>query len=324
MKKLSKNMVSTAKILNDLKYHNGDEIGQQLNISRAAIWKIIKKLENYGIEISSIKGKGYGLINNLILLDEQHIIEKINDKNMVIEVFETIDSTNNYLKNKLCSKPQACIAEHQSLPRGRLNNKIDSPFGQNLYFSYSHNFKKDVAELAGINLIVNLSIIKALQTLNLPDKLYIKWPSDIMYQEKKLSGCLIDIIAESNGTSQCIIGIGINSNYYNYQVKDNGQEYCSLQSILGSYVDRNNIAILIIKHLTEYIDRFDDKGFADFIEEWNEVDYLIGKTIKLVSGSHAYYGKYLGINSLGNLILEIPNKGNSIISSGYAEPINVF
>src|SRR6187402_2950854 len=111
MKKLSSNLAKVVFILNDREYHDGDTIGAKLNITRTAVWKIIKKLENYQIKIDSVKGKGYALLEPLILLDEE-IIKKSMDNNIPIEIFESIGSTNQYLKSFIGNKEtRICLAE---------------------------------------------------------------------------------------------------------------------------------------------------------------------------------------------------------------------
>jgi len=136
MKILSENLVNTIQILSDLNYHDGDSIGKSLGITRSAVWKIIKKLENYGIKINSIQSKGYLLEQKLTLLDKNYIKKAIDKLDIQIEIFETIDSTNDYLKNLGKSDPisRICIAEHQSKARGRRLRNWHAPFGQNLYF----------------------------------------------------------------------------------------------------------------------------------------------------------------------------------------------
>ena len=98
MKTLSSNLIQLTSILSDLNYHDGDSLGNELGVTRSAIWKSIKKLEEYGIEITSIKNKGYALKEPLLLLNQTQIENDIANPNISIEVLEHIDSTNNYLK----------------------------------------------------------------------------------------------------------------------------------------------------------------------------------------------------------------------------------
>lgn len=315
MKKLSTKLIEITNILSDLGYHDVDTMGSQLGITRSATLQIVKKLENYGIEVSFIKGKGYSLKTPLILLNENYIKQEVANKN--IEIFETLASTNDYLK-KLgnCGQTRICFAEHQSKARGRLNRSWHAPFGQNIYMSYSYPFWKDISELTGLTLVVSLALVKALSLINLPEQLLIKWPNDVLYQGEKLLGSLIEVLAESNGVSYAIIGIGINVNMEDDKNNIITQKWCSLRNITSDYIDRNLLSVSIINHLTEYLHKFNKEGFSGFISEWNQVDSLFNKEIKLSSGNEEIVGIGRGVNHSGNLMIELANGEMRVCSSG--------
>ena len=116
MKKHHPGLNKLIAILNDGHYHDGTAIGEKLNITRSAVWKMIKKLEQYGIDIDSVKGKGYALREPLVLLDKKTIKKNIAHKNLEIDIFESLTSTNDYLKSCTANKmPRVCLAEQQTL-----------------------------------------------------------------------------------------------------------------------------------------------------------------------------------------------------------------
>ncbi len=317
MKLLSSNLFQIVKILSDLNYHDGDFIGEKLGITRSGVWKIIKKLQSYKIEINSVKSKGYQLESSLMLLDEKYIKTSLNN-NILLEIFETIDSTSNYLKHSVrkSSIPIICLAEHQTSARGRHQRKWHAPFAQNLYFSYAFPVNKDLSELAGLSLVIGLAIISSLNEFDLPEKLELKWPNDIMYQNKKLVGILIDVLAESNSESYVIIGVGINANMKEDPDNIITQKWISLGEILNSYIDRSSLFIKVFKKITLYLQKFEEKGFEYFVDEYHNFDTLFGKEIKVISGNSEVKGKAIGINNRGNLKLELENGEIKICSSG--------
>src|SRR3990167_5786654 len=192
-KKLQQNLIKLVTILNDGEYHDGNSIGQTLQLTRSAVWKTIKKLQNYGIKIDSIKGKGYTLVEPLLLLDPLIIKNKIYDS-IDLMVFETIDSTNLYLKQfKNCKQVKVCLAEQQTAGKGRFERAWHSPFGKNIYMSCRYPFKKDISELAGLSLLTSLSVIKTLNDIGIKDHLFVKWSNDIVFDGKKLAGNLIEV-----------------------------------------------------------------------------------------------------------------------------------
>lgn len=309
MKKTAPNLIEISSILSDGLYHDGETIGKKLDITRAGVWKAIKKLENYDVKINSIKGKGYSISEPLFLLNETEIQNGIANKKIQIDIFENIDSTNYYLKNFIGTySPQICIAEHQTKGKGRLNRSWHSPFGKNIYLSLLFPFQKDLSNLIGLSIVVGLAIIKALKYLGLDKELSLKWPNDIIFNSKKLAGTLIEVFSEANGLSYAIIGIGINVNM-TQDKKQITQPWISLKQILNQNLNRNKLCISLINSLLIYLNKFDEKGLACFLTEWNSRDCLINQKVKLINANKTTTGIARGINELGNLMLEI-EKGN--------------
>jgi len=319
MKKLQSNFAKLIDILNDGNYHDGTTIGDTLNITRSAVWKTIKKLQSYGIKVDSIKGKGYSLLEPLTLLKKKIIKQGISHENIHIDVFETIESTNDYLKQIPQSQHVTiCIAEQQTQGKGRLSRSWYSPFGQNIYLSCRYPFQKDVSELAGLSLVVSLAIVKTLENYSLPNAILVKWPNDIIYDNKKISGNLIEIQAESNGICHAMIGIGININMIEDENNAISQSWTSLRKIMACYIDRNQLCISLIDHLITYLEQFAESGLSSFIHAWNATDCLVNKEISLKSGNRKIVGKAMGINTIGHLILQLKDGTQQTFSSGDA------
>jgi BirA family biotin operon repressor/biotin-[acetyl-CoA-carboxylase] ligase len=309
--------VKLVKLLNDGNYHDGTTIGKALNITRSAVWKMMKKLETYGIEIDSLKGKGYVLTNPLILLDKKIIKSLLEDKNIDIQIFETLATTNDFknfsLKNNI---PSICLAEQQTQGKGRLGRPWHSPFAQNLYFTCLYTFQKDISELAGLSLVVGLAILKTLKTYQFSESPLIKWPNDIIYQQQKLAGTLIEIKAEAHNISQTLIGIGVNVNMDDESNKNISQPFTSLKYILNNYIDRNHLCAILINTLLDYLKKFEQEGLSLFIKEWKNIDALYNKKITLICNNQKIHGIAKGINANGHLLLELPNHQVKAFSSG--------
>jgi BirA family biotin operon repressor/biotin-[acetyl-CoA-carboxylase] ligase len=206
MKKLSIALIEITKMLSNGEYYDENIISEKLNITQGEVWQTIKKLKRYGIKLHSMKGRGYSLQSPLILLNEAHIKQGLQNKNIDITVFETIDSTNNYLKTFIGDqKIRVALSEHQTNGRGRLGRSWHSPFGCNLYFSCIYPFEKDINSLSGLSIVAGLAIVNSLKQFNLPGQLLLKWPNDVIYQDKKLAGTLIEIQSQANGVSNDFI-----------------------------------------------------------------------------------------------------------------------
>lgn len=321
MSELKNKLIKLVNILNDGQYHDGNSLGKALQLTRSAVWKSIKKLQNYGIKIDSIKGKGYLLQEPLLLIDQSEIKNHI-AQNIELTVFETINSTNQYLKQfKYHKNPKICIAEQQTAGKGRFNREWYSPFGKNIYLSCLYPFEKDVSELAGLSLLTSLAVIKTLQDIGIKEHLFVKWSNDIVYDSKKLAGNLIEVQAETHATSHAIIGIGLNVNMLHDQENNISQHWTSVHQILHRYIDRNDLCIRLINHLMMHLKIFETNGFEIFMDEWNNVDYLKNKFISLNIYNEKAVGKVLGINAQGYLLLQLSDGNVRVCSSGEASLI---
>ena len=314
MKSLSENLVKLAAILSDLQYHDGDSLGAQLGVTRSAIWKSIKKFEEYGIAINSVKNKGYCLEKPLFLLNHDFITQEIANPNIDIEILENIDSTNSHLKRNLTAyKREICFAERQTQGRGRMGRSWCSPFGQNIYMSYAYPFKKDISELNGLSLVVSMAMLAAIKEIGFSAPIMLKWPNDGVYERQKLMGNLVEVQAEAYGESLAIIGLGINVNM-SEEEEEISQAWTSLKKISNSYIDRNLLAIALIHNLNSYLERFAKYGLREFIPQWQQLDSLYGEHIQLNNGEMSGIAK--GINEQGNLLLELANGELKAFSSG--------
>lgn len=317
-KKIQNNLIQLANILSDGRCHDGTSIGESLQLTRSAVWKTIKKLQSYGIKIDSIKGKGYLLLEPLLLIDPARIKKEI-PSNVDVIVFETIDSTNYYLKQFKNSKHQKiCISEQQTAGKGRFNREWYSPFGKNIYLSYLYPFQKDVSELAGLSLLTSLAVVKTLNDMGIKNHLFVKWSNDIVFEGKKLAGNLIELQAETHAGCQAIIGIGLNVNMLQDCENKISQDWTSVNNILNKHVDRNDLCIRLINNLTSYLNKFETQDFDSFITEWDKVDYLKNKTIALKIFNEKIVGTVKGINHQGYLLLELPDGSVRTCSSGEA------
>lgn len=308
-------------IMSDGLCHSGNDLGQILGISRQAVWKQINLLTELGLPITSIPNKGYLLLHGFTLLNEQEISQKLSSKNIStaykLHLFTSIDSTNRYLKELPSSAlVDICCAELQTQGRGRFGRHWHSPFGENIYCSSRWNLCGDLSKLSGLSLVTSLAIRAALDEFHSSTDIKIKWPNDILWQDKKLCGSLIEVIAESNGTAQVIIGIGlnVNSDTKNHPLPD--KPWCSLYELSDKRYNRNELIACLITHLHRYIIQFINNDLGLFMSEWSEHDYLEGKQITVTQGQGALSGIARGINNSGQLILRDNKEEEHLLSSG--------
>lgn len=252
----------------------------------------------------------------LILLDKKKINKALTTKKSKIDILESICSTNEYFKTNN-NDINVCIAENMTGGRGRLQRSWSAPFGKNIYLSLLHKFNQDISALAGFSLVLSLAVVATVQQFMPNEKIQIKWPNDVLWNNKKLAGILIDVSAESNGTCEATIGIGINVNMLDSDVRVN-QPWVSLRKITNKYIDRNIVTASLIDNLINCISKFETVGLKGFQGQWRQYDNLFGKNIKISVGNKIITGVAVGINEQGHLKLKLANGEIQRFSAGDA------
>lgn len=321
MLQLTEPQLNLLSLLKDGHCHSGNELGQALGISRSAIWKQINQLINFGIPVIRHAHQGYQLPSPLILLDHQVICNQLQARDFTtpfnLHLLTSVDSTNRYLKElPVNQKLDVCCTELQTQGRGRFGRHWHSPFGENIYCSSRWSLNCDLSRLSGLSLVTSLAVLTTINEFIASPDIKIKWPNDILWNDKKLCGSLIEIIAESNGNAQIIIGIGINvnSDTKNHPLDD--KPWCSLYEITQQQYNRNLILAHLIINLGRYLNKFIENELSAFMNEWNKSDYLAGKQISVTQSGSTISGIAKGINPMGLLILEDENHLRHYLSSG--------
>lgn len=306
-------------LLADGQLHSGEELGLLLGVSRAAVWKHLQKLEGLGIKLLSVKGRGYCIDGGLDLLDLKKILEHVHSTlPLKLNLFPQIDSTNTYLMRHENPALQVCLAESQSAGRGRRGRVWVSPFAQNIYCSIGWGFEGGVAALEGLSLAVGLAIVRALQHYGITG-LELKWPNDVLYQNQKLAGVLIEIAGDPAGYCQVVVGVGINVAMDNEQDNIISQPWIDLRSILAQQgfppASRNKLVATLIDEMVLVLNGYEKTGFSGYCAEWQSLNAHAGQVVELRNGNIVCAGVCIGISEGGALVLETA-KGREAFHGG--------
>ena len=235
-------------------------------------------------------------------LDKEKILSKLSNEfrsKVVLEVFDTISSTNDYLLRKEKNKNKdikICIAEEQTKGRGRRGKSWISPKFKNIYFSLNSYLKKE--DLSGLSIAAALSVSKVLTKINVMS--LIKWPNDLLVGNKKICGILIET-AKVGELTKVVIGIGINVNMEYSELID--QEWTSIKLEKKQSVDRNSIITEMINQLCITLNKFEQEEFDYFLNKFTSLDLLKDKEFTLKDKpNETFIGK--GIDNKGLLIAQ--------------------
>jgi BirA family transcriptional regulator, biotin operon repressor / biotin---[acetyl-CoA-carboxylase] ligase len=192
---------------------------------------------------------------------------------MHIIKLNAIDSTNTYLKQisseKVIEDYTTVTANYQTHGRGQMGTIWDSEEGKNLMCSvFKECSKVSIKNQFYISMITSLAIVKTLQSFSIP-KLRVKWPNDILSENKKICGILIEIVIKNNQLEASIIGIGLNVNQAEFKHLPNAS---SLKIITGTVFNIDELLKLLIKNLKYYFEIL-EKGLFNVLK--NEYEILL-------------------------------------------------
>lgn len=289
-------------ILADGEFHSGEQLGERLGMSRAAINKHIQTLRDWGVDVFTVPGKGYSLPEPIQLLNEELIVTQVQTGK--VAVLPVIDSTNQYLLDRIgeLRSGDACVAEYQQAGRGRRGRKWFSPFGANLYLSMYWRLEQGPAAAIGLSLVIGIIMAEVLQELG-AENVRVKWPNDLYLGDRKLAGILVELTGKTGDAAQIVIGAGINLAMRHAESDVINQGWVNLQEA-GVVIDRNMLAVRLINELRAALQSFEQEGLSPWLSRWKKLDNFIDRPVKLIIGEREIFGISRGIDAQGALLLE--------------------
>ncbi len=267
-------------------YLSGTAIADQLGISRAAIWKNIKQLENEGYVIEAVTNKGYRLDPESDVVSEKTLAEHLKNTNETIklEVRDEVSSTNTLLKEKAQDLPDwyVLVAGSQSAGRGRTGRDFFSPKGSGVYLSVLLRPDIPVTDAGKLTTAAAVAACRAIEACT-QVKPEIKWVNDVFVNGKKVCGILTEASVNfETGTPDWIVtGIGFNV----YQPE--GGFPAEIAATAGAISERrqNNLRA---KLAAGFIDNFYDVcsrlSAVDLHKEYKRRCFIVGKPIYILRG----------------------------------------
>ena len=315
------NSITLLSLLADGDFHSGDEIGRQLNISRAAVWKQVVRSRGIGVDIESCHHRGYRVQGGLSLLAEASVRSFLSTEAARclarLDVLERVSSTNDLAMDWIrrdVGDGYVCLAECQTSGKGRRGRRWVSPFAANIYLSLVKRFEGGAYSVEGLSLAVGLTVVQALESLGY-QQLQLKWPNDILWEGRKLGGVLLEIVGDPAGLCDVIVGVGINVNMPASAGDEIDQDWVDLGSIDGRGIDRNAVSGAVISALLLMLSKFERRGFAAYQHQWEALDAFRGEAVVLRVGEQLIAGLARGIDASGALVLET-DRGQQSFSGG--------
>ena len=305
------------RLLADGEFHSGTQLAQHLDISRASVHKALHAAEEMGVELHSVRGRGYRLAAPLQWLDAARIKDALGKlgSQFHIEVRDSALSSNTLLMQRVApdGAPSGTVLalEWQSAGRGRLGRAWHSSLGSALTFSLLWRFERGLSALPGLSLAVGVGLLRALQQVG-AHNVALKWPNDVLAgrgvkAQGKLAGILLEAHGDMLGPSAVVIGIGLNLSLPRALRRQVGQPLASLADVLEVMPQRNQMLAVILCELYQVLQGFSEQGFAAVRSEWESHHAWQDMPVRLLrpDGS-TLRGVARGVAADGALQLETP------------------
>ena len=210
----------------------------------------------------------------------QHLPASLLGQLGALDVCWEVDSTNSELLRR--PVPEAgvtvLLAERQLAGRGRRGRQWVSPLAQHLYLSLACRFAGGIAAMSGLSLAVGVLVVEALRAQGLT-RVGLKWPNDIVLDEQKLGGILVESRGSSTGPALAVIGIGLNVHQGLAVAPAIDQPWTSIARQMPQLACRDTLAAALLEHLLPGLQHFQQQGLPAFIERFAALDVLAGQPV---------------------------------------------
>lgn len=291
-------------------YFSGSGLAAQLGVSRNAVWKAVKQLQNSGYHIEAVTNKGYMLIPDDNILSEARIKKALHTKTLGqnLLILPTIDSTNKKAKAMAASGAAhgtVIIAETQSGGHGRYGRPFFSPKGSGIYMSVLLRPCLKPEDALLLTSCAAVAIAEAIEEVS-DVSVQIKWVNDLLINQKKVCGILTEagIGFENGELDYVVMGIGMNTGSMTFP-DELSDIATSIENESGSPVSRNRLIAEVLNTLEQHIEAMNDRTF---LEESRRRSVLLGKDINVITMTETYPAKAADIDENGFLIVEADGK----------------
>jgi BirA family biotin operon repressor/biotin-[acetyl-CoA-carboxylase] ligase len=272
--------------LADGRFHSGEQVARELGRSRATLSEALKRVPDFGVELFSVRGKGYRLGVPIEFLDGEAIAARLRGagSRVRLEIVDEIDSTSTRLLELGAAGAASgtCLAaEWQSAGRGRRGRAWVSSLGGSLTFSMLWRFERGAGHLAGLSLAVGVAVARALSESGV-ERVQVKWPNDVVADFRKLAGILVETSGEMQGPSVAVVGVGVNYRLGERVMDRIDQPVTDVADCSVVIAPRGALLASLLIHLAATLDEFDRHGFAAFRDAWRAMHAYQGRRVRVL------------------------------------------
>ena len=309
-------------------YISGQQLCEKFGVSRTAVWKVIRQLQEEGYEVEAVRNKGYRIIDSPDVMTKEEL-ESLMDtkwagKNIVY--YDEIDSTNLRIKqlgDEGAVEGTLAVADRQTAGRGRRGRSWDSPAGESISMSILLRPQITPNQAPMLTLVMACSVAEGIMDCKDvcgEQQIQIKWPNDIVLDGKKVCGILTEMSMEQAYIHHIVIGVGINVRRQEFpeEIRDRA---AAIEEQCGFRISRSQLIADIIEAFEEdyeiFLQTHDLKGLRDSYEK-----LLVNRDreVCVLDPKGEFRGTARGINDQGELLVE---RQDGSIEEVYAGEVSV-
>ncbi len=320
-------------ILNRLKnceqHLSGEQLSQEMGVTRAAVWKAVQTLRQDGYEIEAVRNRGYKLISDGDVLTRNEVLQALEKRGVPdlidrVTLVEAVDSTNRLARTMAeqgAPDLSFFIAERQTAGRGRRGRTWLSDSREGLWLSILLRPDQEASRMAPVTLFAGLSVALALKSLGVPTG--IKWPNDLIGQKskRKLGGILTEMTAEETAVTSLVIGIGINVGSENFPDEiENIATSAYLES--GRRIRRADMLAAIIQTFCERYPAFLEH---DWLSDYKDNCLTLNREVQVISpDGSSWQGQAIDLDDAGELVVLDAAGQRHVVRSGEVSVRGLF
>lgn len=311
-------------------YISGQQLCQQFQVSRTAVWKVIEQLKKEGYKIEAVRNKGYHLLESVDVLSKAEIESQLKTKwaGRPVVYYDEIDSTNTRAKElgdkgDLTNHGTLFVADRQVAGKGRRGRAWESPSGSSISMTILLHPDMLPNKASELTLIMALAVEEGVEKVT-GLKPGIKWPNDIILSGKKICGILTEMSAEIDYINYVVIGVGINANMEAFP-EEIEKVATSLKIETGDEVKRADLVAAIMESFEKFYEIFmETQDLSGVMDHYNGLLLNKNQKVRVLEPGHEYEAMALGINSLGELIVRLEDGEEREVYAGEVSVRGVY
>lgn len=282
---------------------SGESLASELGVSRAYVHKVVDGLRRWGIPVVAVPGSGYRIPFEDDLRKTSELLTIVGTEGSVA-YFEKCGKSSQDIARELSASGvgswTTVVCDEMASGRGRLGRSWYSPKG-GLWFTVI--VRPEFTSLLHIlSLAAGASVAEAVAALLGLDA-RVKWPNDVLVDEKKVCGILVEGEAEADRLRVLYLGVGINAN--NDIPPELRGTAASLRELVGTWVPRATLLTVVLSRLRTYYTHLSTGNVEKVISSWAKLSSTLGKMVRVVTTEgRELIGRAVSVDRLGRLVVE--------------------